>query len=355
MYIFAQIKNHLLFLLMSSILILCGSFVFISCGSGIGPQLKVENPDSGQFAIDFSQSPAGAALIFFETNDHNPNTTVGYENGSRSIGDTDITIEAWVKSKSADLDGAIFSRMKTRGAILFVKDNIPKFAIRRTPDMGVDGTTRGATLLGCVNLHSTSTECIVNGTGTTLVQNVWTHIAGVLTSENQSTGPLNCNVVGIEQPHLAIYIDGSLVECASSNSLYATNPGAGYTVQSLAVVADGGAEPLDDPNLTIDNPGPPTTYITDGNEIAAAGFDGVIDEVRLWRVARTQAQIQACMNRQLEFDGDCNRSSADLVSYLRFNKGQGHSISDWAGLTDGVKESPSPTPWDGGWVPGFTE
>ena len=51
-------------------------------------------------------------------------------------------------------------------------------------------------------------------------------------------------------------------------------------------------------------------------------FDGKIDEVRIWDDARTQAEIQANMHRELE------GSEANLVAYYRMSDGSGTSLTD---------------------------
>jgi hypothetical protein len=51
-------------------------------------------------------------------------------------------------------------------------------------------------------------------------------------------------------------------------------------------------------------------------------FDGGIDEVRVWNVARTQQEIQNDMNREL------TGSQTGLVAYYRLNEGTGQNILD---------------------------
>lgn len=51
-------------------------------------------------------------------------------------------------------------------------------------------------------------------------------------------------------------------------------------------------------------------------------FPGYIDDVRIWNVARTQAEIQAGMNREL------TGSEAGLVGYWKFNEGSGTTAND---------------------------
>ncbi len=51
-------------------------------------------------------------------------------------------------------------------------------------------------------------------------------------------------------------------------------------------------------------------------------FDGSMDELRLWNVARTQADIQASMNANIP------SSSTGLVAYYKFDEGSGSTITD---------------------------
>lgn len=60
-----------------------------------------------------------------------------------------------------------------------------------------------------------------------------------------------------------------------------------------------------------------------GNGAAAgSAFLGTIDELRLWNVARTEAEIRSNMHTRL-----ANSSSANLVGYYRFDEGAGNTFS----------------------------
>jgi hypothetical protein len=67
----------------------------------------------------------------------------------------------------------------------------------------------------------------------------------------------------------------------------------------------------------------------DGTSVANA-FTGTIDEVRVWNVARTGAQIAAAMDETI------NPSDATLVSYWRFDDGSGLTASDEEGRYPGT-------------------
>jgi hypothetical protein len=57
-------------------------------------------------------------------------------------------------------------------------------------------------------------------------------------------------------------------------------------------------------------------------------FCGLIDEVRIWNVARSQGQIQSDIYRVLRGD------EPGLVGYWRFNEGSGQEVHDLAGYDD---------------------
>ena len=51
-------------------------------------------------------------------------------------------------------------------------------------------------------------------------------------------------------------------------------------------------------------------------------YDGALDELRLWNVARTPSQLQAAMTTEL------GGAEAGLVAYWRFNEGVGGTVAD---------------------------
>lgn len=314
----ARIRHKSLLLLITGILVLSVGFIFISCGKD--PQLKVAEPDNGPFAIDLSLAPQftpeGKPLagVFYST-DINPPSISGKE----------LTVEAWVKSRTSSLRGAIFGRYDGKGIVLFVNNNEPKLGIMRTPELPES--------TGCSQINATSTECIVDSNAS-LVQDVWTHIAGVLTSEDQSSGPAGCAAVGSENPHLAIYINGELQNCSSTGSTFAEDP----KVHTVSIGVEGETGPA-----------------IDHGEVPGGRFDAVIDEVRVWTVARSKAQIQACMGQELSFTvkGNCYMDPSILKGYWRFNEGEGTASTDFSGSWGtGGFESPPLIPWSGGWVQG---
>jgi hypothetical protein len=305
-------------LLIIGIIILCISFLVISCGRG--PKRKAPVSETGQFSIDFSLSPENNAAIF------------GQNKSISSIKGTEITVEAWVKRRTnpSDLNGGIFGRLDAVGTTLYVKSNTPKFAIKRLlPD--VPTSTPGVT----------STEEFIVGATSTLINNVWTHIAGLLVNDSHShPTSTSCTFdVMTEKPHLDIYIDGEFSNCATTKKQFAEEPGSKQV--SIGVI---GGQPIDG---------------IDGS----ARFNGVLDEVRFWRIARTQNQIQNCIGQELSFyePGDCRIDLSILEGYWRLNEGEGHTAKDFSGngINGGVEfffVDPEPgfpaSPWDEGWVDG---
>jgi|GEM_PF-3487462 len=59
-------------------------------------------------------------------------------------------------------------------------------------------------------------------------------------------------------------------------------------------------------------------------------FHGNLDEVRIWKVVRTQQDIEHYYKKTLE--GNCQ----DLIAYYPFNEGSGHKLTDKQGFADGT-------------------
>jgi hypothetical protein len=200
----SQIKKKLPLLLFVGILLLCLAFILINCGKG--PQSKIINPDSGQYAVDCSQAPAGGGCVIYVVSNELLN-----RQGS------EVTVEAWVKRKSENLDGAVFSRHNAKGVVMWVKDNEPKFAIRQL-------------------VSGTSTDFIFNS-NFSLAENTWYHLAGVLVSADHSLDHSTCDVEGIST---SIGLDASnkayigYHDAASGSVKYATNATGSWVKSTVA-------------------------------------------------------------------------------------------------------------------------
>src|SRR5262249_10355550 len=74
-------------------------------------------------------------------------------------------------------------------------------------------------------------------------------------------------------------------------------------------------------------------------------FEGAIDDVRVWSVARTAAQIAAGK------DAELTTPQTGLVAYLKANEGTGDSLADTSGQGNNALINP-PYPTDTGIVAG---
>jgi len=263
--------------------------------------IEVYRTQNDWYAVDMTLAPHVASISV--DNDNLPDLSA-----------SEFTIEAWVKSRTDYLNGNVFSRFQYMGTALSIDNNVPRLTI------------------GNSETHSTSTSRqFVVSSNESILKNIWTHIAGVLVNQNHQSVHASCNGAETETPHIDIYINGEFKNCASTDSGLADNPPTGN-------------------NNRIDMAG----------DSRYSGFDGVLDEVRFWSVARTQAEIQQCMTTELNNSGGaCENNSSILKGYWRFNEGSGSEVYDSSGHGyDGVKRLElysigKDYSWDGGWVPGY--
>ncbi len=148
-----------------------------------------------------------------------------------------------------------------------------------------------------------------------------------------------------ERPHLDIYVNGKFKECET------TFGAAGDTKKSPQFTHDpGGLNKMVIASISSGQiPAPLDTDITPSTPLDAA-----IDEVRYWHVARTQDEIQECMNQELGTSGNCNRLDANLIGYWRMNAGEGFNIIDVSGngFSASLVEVFEDVDWENGWVDG---
>jgi len=299
-----EIKKKLSMLLFLCVLVLCLVFIFINCG--LGPQNKIIDPNSGQFAVDFTDCPATAPNTCWVAID----STVFKTDPNRAMAAKGLTAEAWVKLKSTSTSAAIFGRMDSSGIMLYVKNGVPKAAVRRV--IGGAG--------------STSTVDLITEAPSAFQANIWTHIAAVLSFPTSATSTLD------------LYVNGQLA--ASTPAAVAqqdyTEPGG--TVMAVGTFLD--------------------AFSIDG--VSQSLLQAIVDEPRLWGESRTPNAINKCMDRELSLDdGICGRMNKNLIGYWRFNEGKGDTVNEWTGLGAGVKERNNPTPSPGhetlSWISGWTE
>ncbi|MBI1228058.1 MAG: hypothetical protein GC192_22690 [Bacteroidetes bacterium] len=125
---------------------------------------------------------------------------------------------------------------------------------------------------------------------TALTDGEWHHIAVVL---DNSSGATLANTT--------LYVDGKVESISSSNN----------TNQTINTDASG--------SLTI------------GRDMSSRYFEGLIDEVRIWSVARSAQEIRE--NMHLTLTG----SESGLAAYYQFNSA-GSTTYDWVGFTEGSLE-----------------
>ena len=343
-------------LLITAILILCAGFLVVGCGTD--PQLKGALADKGSYAVDFSQCPG----------------TYCYGSAEGTIPDISasaITMEAWIKrSGSSTVTGGVFSRLSNDGgAILYVKGNEPKFAIRRQ--------INASSIQNSVPTENAAIDYVVES-NVALAKATWTHIAGVVANTAHThTSTTDCTTdVMAQTPHLDIYINGAFKNCATTfGDEWITT----VTVDSIPVTitkTDTATE-----GQFADNPVTEKIafgHIGDGifrvrKSVAGTStldleveytnnLDAIIDEVRFWVTGKTGDEINTCMNKELGYGGSCSRSDSNLAAYYRLNTGTGETIVDWSGsgMAAGISYRDSggdEHAWedaheDGGWAPG---
>lgn len=79
-------------------------------------------------------------------------------------------------------------------------------------------------------------------------------------------------------------------------------------------------------------------------QLAGASFAGYLDELRLWRDARSAAEIAATFDKLIDYD------SADLVGYYRFEEGAGPAVLDSSAADSRAGLLSAGVPGEGEWV-----
>ncbi len=133
-----------------------------------------------------------------------------------------------------------------------------------------------------------------------------------------------------DTPHIDIYVNGTFQACGAAISI-------GPSDETTPLCGGTGTEEISyESNEQIGR----SQVAWSGIGIdAGTRLEGIVDEVRFWRVARTQSQIQQCMSRYLAVDaGDCSIGSdangdglLDLGGYWMLNEGSGTGINDASG------------------------
>lgn len=173
------------------------------------------------------------------------------------------TIELWFK---VDQMTPVYMPLLTKGSDL---------GTNRTYSLWVDSTAR--TVAMSLGNYTGNGPTLVSAPGSIEVGE-WYHMAGVI---NRTSGALQ------------LYLNGVL----DASGTVATTPGPSYTRPLLI-------------GRTFEQL---STFVN---------FEGAIDDVRLWNVARTQADIQATMNQEV------TGAEAGLVLALPLNEGTGRTVQD---------------------------
>jgi hypothetical protein len=170
-----------------------------------------------------------------------------------------ITVEAWIKRAEKDVMHSIVEKFGCPGNA----DKIGGYALRITADNKL--------------MFQAKQDCTVRASAlgaTSLDAGIWYHVAGVWDGHD-----------------LKVYVNGVLDGSVASGLA----PDDGHT---------------------------PLLIGARGNNPSQSPFKGIIDEVRLWRDARTDAEILANMNACLVGD------ESNLAGYWRFNEGIGLVLHD---------------------------
>ncbi|GBD97464.1 MAG TPA: hypothetical protein ENG83_06915 [Nitrospirae bacterium] len=335
-----QRNGRLPLLLITAILTLCAGFLIVGCGTD--PVLKVKDVNKGAYAVDFNNCPGDYC----------------YGNSATDpildISDKEITFEAMVKKNTGTaVTGAVFSRLNTSsGAVLYVKDDEPTFAMR-------------VGWIDAANPDATSTASYIVGSNFTLVQDAWTHIAGVIANTAHThTAILDCTTtVMAETPHLDIYVNGDFKNCnttwgydvggvtdPATGPQYADSPGSNKVY--LGKIEDSTDANCVDPTTDSE------CNTLDSTIYQNTNLNAVVDELRLWTTARTAAQISECKDKELGISGgNCYRGDSNLAVYYRLNEGTANLTTDFSGngfggtfyYTDSAGAEHS---WDASWVAG---
>jgi hypothetical protein len=277
--------------------------------------LKILDAEKGAYAIEFPVVNSELKHI-------------GIGKGE-DMSNSEITFEAWVKSTKDEnnenvLSGTIFVR--GTGAFLYINSNVAKFQV---------GTTE------CDDPDIPGIElCLASGT-TNINDGNWHHVAGVLTSTAHAhTTTTDCTLDAMAGMHVDIYVDGEWENCSGPLSDYPDGIGVKCGDYDCA------------------------NYI--GRDVAGTKsiFKGIIDEVRIWKEARTAEQIKEWKDKEITPE---NWKQANpygkLVGYWKFNEGAGDIANDASGygnsgakllVTGTTEEGEEITAsWNDGWVTGY--
>ncbi|GBE06200.1 hypothetical protein BMS3Abin10_01845 [bacterium BMS3Abin10] len=281
-------------------------FLLSGCGGTLGnPMQKITIADAGAYAVECPGSTVREYV------------NVGHGQDMADI--SEFTVEAWIKTSKG---GTIFSRFKKAFLYVDSSDNLAKF--------GIDNETQVVSSFTPVNDGS------------------WRHVAGVLVDglhQHPDTTGIGgtCDNAAASGTHLDMYVDGVWEDCAPT--AFPVDIDCSDCVNTICR------------HLGTVVPGPDRIY------------NGVVDEVRLWKEARSPEQIKKWMRTEISgTDWDtADPGMLNIIGYWKFNEGKGAVATDSSGYghtgtklkcddpdTCNVAGQEKSTPWTGGWVDGYS-
>jgi len=301
--------------LLVGIVVVIFGFMFLNCGAG--PQLKTLDPNAGAYAITFTgligvgeSKYVSVGQIPLVSSTPTPYTV------------NNFTVEAWIKMPVSATSGPIFSRGITgqEKFTLYIYNNVPRFS---------------------------ASSSVVAATTTNVNDNQWHHIAGVFSYAGHDHTP-NPDCLST---HIDIYVDGVFKNCTNLTQGYPSDIDCGAACTNRI--------------------GYDATLIIDGG---LSVFNGVIDEVRIWKEARNSGLenwltpgtdfITVWWDKEITAENWTQVDPNDaLIGYWKFNEGTGSSATDSSGeghtgskilCAQDCIGTPITTPWLDGWVSGKT-
>ena len=127
---------------------------------------------------------------------------------------------------------------------------------------------------------------------------------------------------------------------------------ATYDGSQMKIYIDGNLDAQNNISINIGNANNSNLFVGESPGFPGRVFNGKIDEVRIWNVARTQSEIQSTMNISLSPEYYTSPDSG-LVGYWKFDEGTGQTAADlsYFGNNATLGTSPDPDASDPEWVP----
>lgn len=218
---------------------------------------------------------------------------------------TSITVEAWIKPEKPQAvimgSGNLSARKTTDGFILYMwKGASPDYPEGCSNSEDYSCVKFAVKTKGVWNVATAYTPADLT--------NSWHHVAGVL---------------DINAEALTVYVDGNLLKGADDNH---PNPKMGVPAIAESGSLFIGTHQAFTPEETIGH----DKKKWETHPKVTSWFKGAIDEVRLWKEARTEDQIRKCMNQELGTKKECEITDK-LATYLKFNEGTGSTVWDSSG------------------------